>query len=355
LVFESLIQKEMHQFNLPVNQLLKLLLNILQLVSNLFQCAPSIAERNHKEQEGKNLSEPPCIVAILITLVTTKGEFNVDNEEDINDDNEQTIGVVLGTGYMRYEERGRRRLRPGMRTREYIINDAMCNALDEKLAGTPTTVSVGSQLGRRGWPNLDGLLLDDCLQESKSSGVDDQDESKETTTVWSGDLTQPQQLFAQSPPAAAEQQVLLCVFASQSSWRPCGLHADIPPTRYIVRLFGWARKYGSLVNLDLHTAPGSQNDRLAHGRARTRGGEECKEEQEERGRERGVDGDVDGSRCARATLPARRDIARSLGCSPFSKSLSLAALLGAPVSDRILPAPLPEEHNEEGDEEAGKE
>jgi hypothetical protein len=96
-----------------------------------------------------------------------------------------------------------------MRTREYIINDAMCNAFDEKRAGTPTTVSVGSQLGRRGWPNLDGLLLDDRLQESKSSGVDDQDESKETTTVWSGDLTQPQQLFAQSPPAAAEQQVLL--------------------------------------------------------------------------------------------------------------------------------------------------
>ncbi|KAF7359593.1 Glycoside hydrolase family 5 protein [Mycena venus] len=28
---------------------------------------------------------------------------------------------------------------------------------------------------------------------------------------------------------------------------------------YIVRLFGWARKYGIRVNLDLHTAPGSQN------------------------------------------------------------------------------------------------
>ncbi|KAK7045305.1 glycoside hydrolase family 5 protein [Favolaschia claudopus] len=29
--------------------------------------------------------------------------------------------------------------------------------------------------------------------------------------------------------------------------------------KYIVRLFGWARKYGLRVNLDLHTAPGSQN------------------------------------------------------------------------------------------------
>ncbi|KAJ7491869.1 glycoside hydrolase superfamily [Mycena galericulata] len=29
--------------------------------------------------------------------------------------------------------------------------------------------------------------------------------------------------------------------------------------RYIVRLFGWARKYGIRVNLDLHTIPGSQN------------------------------------------------------------------------------------------------
>ncbi|KAJ6514468.1 glycoside hydrolase [Mycena vitilis] len=29
--------------------------------------------------------------------------------------------------------------------------------------------------------------------------------------------------------------------------------------KYIVRLFGWARKYGIRVNLDLHTVPGSQN------------------------------------------------------------------------------------------------
>ncbi|KAJ7886829.1 glycoside hydrolase [Mycena olivaceomarginata] len=29
--------------------------------------------------------------------------------------------------------------------------------------------------------------------------------------------------------------------------------------KYVVRLFGWARKYGIRVNLDLHTAPGSQN------------------------------------------------------------------------------------------------
>ncbi|KAJ7929530.1 glycoside hydrolase superfamily [Mycena leptocephala] len=29
--------------------------------------------------------------------------------------------------------------------------------------------------------------------------------------------------------------------------------------RYVVRLHSWARKYGICVNLDLHTAPGSQN------------------------------------------------------------------------------------------------
>ncbi|KAJ7809743.1 hypothetical protein B0H13DRAFT_2685767 [Mycena leptocephala] len=38
-----------------------------------------------------------------------------------------------------------------------------------------------------------------------------------------------------------------------------GFMLTSPPTQYIVRLFGWARKYGSLVNLDLHTALGSQN------------------------------------------------------------------------------------------------
>jgi hypothetical protein len=32
-----------------------------------------------------------------------------------------------------------------------------------------------------------------------------------------------------------------------------------PSRRYVVRLLGWARKYGIRVNLDLHTAPGSQN------------------------------------------------------------------------------------------------
>lgn len=32
--------------------------------------------------------------------------------------------------------------------------------------------------------------------------------------------------------------------------------------RYIVRLFGWCRKYGIRVYLDLHTIPGSQNGRL---------------------------------------------------------------------------------------------
>ena len=29
--------------------------------------------------------------------------------------------------------------------------------------------------------------------------------------------------------------------------------------RYILRVLGWARKYGIRVKLDLHTAPGSQN------------------------------------------------------------------------------------------------
>jgi hypothetical protein len=36
------------------------------------------------------LSEPPCgFVAILIALVTMKGEFNVDNEEDIDGDKDR--------------------------------------------------------------------------------------------------------------------------------------------------------------------------------------------------------------------------------------------------------------------------
>ena len=29
--------------------------------------------------------------------------------------------------------------------------------------------------------------------------------------------------------------------------------------RYVLRLLGWARKYGLRVELDLHTIPGSQN------------------------------------------------------------------------------------------------
>ncbi|KAJ7035081.1 glycoside hydrolase family 5 protein [Mycena alexandri] len=39
---------------------------------------------------------------------------------------------------------------------------------------------------------------------------------------------------------------------------PCAFQMHGGAT-YIVRLFGWARKYGLRVNLDLHTAPGSQN------------------------------------------------------------------------------------------------
>lgn len=29
--------------------------------------------------------------------------------------------------------------------------------------------------------------------------------------------------------------------------------------KYVLRIFRWARKYGLRINLDLHTAPGSQN------------------------------------------------------------------------------------------------
>ena len=36
-------------------------------------------------------------------------------------------------------------------------------------------------------------------------------------------------------------------FLARTSWK------------YIVRMFGWARKYGLRVNLDLHSIPGGQN------------------------------------------------------------------------------------------------
>ena len=36
--------------------------------------------------------------------------------------------------------------------------------------------------------------------------------------------------------------------------------------RYILRVLGWARKYGLRVNLDLHTVPGSQNGYNHSGR-----------------------------------------------------------------------------------------
>ncbi|KAJ6536155.1 glycoside hydrolase [Mycena capillaripes] len=58
-------------------------------------------------------------------------------------------------------------------------------------------------------------------------------------------------------------------FWAISSWSDVGVDADgnveSEPFlegvawKYIVRLFGWARKYGIRVNLDLHTIPGSQN------------------------------------------------------------------------------------------------
>jgi hypothetical protein len=59
---------------------------------------------------------------------------------------------------VRKKKKGGTRLRPGMRTREYIDNDKMRNDTDEKRTGIPITVSVGLQLGPRGWPNLDGSL-----------------------------------------------------------------------------------------------------------------------------------------------------------------------------------------------------
>ncbi|KAF7977046.1 hypothetical protein HWV62_4816 [Athelia sp. TMB] len=37
--------------------------------------------------------------------------------------------------------------------------------------------------------------------------------------------------------------------------------------KYVVRLLGWARKYGLRVNLDLHTVPGSQNGFIRSGRS----------------------------------------------------------------------------------------
>ncbi|KAF8171547.1 glycoside hydrolase superfamily [Mycena galopus ATCC 62051] len=40
---------------------------------------------------------------------------------------------------------------------------------------------------------------------------------------------------------------------------PLGFPVDEDTEVYIVRLIGWARKYRILVNLDLHTAPGSRN------------------------------------------------------------------------------------------------
>jgi hypothetical protein len=68
-------------------------------------------------------------------------------------------------------------------------------------------------------------------------------------------------------------------------------------------------------------------------------GEPGREERSARKRRRSVDRGADGSRCARATLPARRDITRSLGCSPFSKSLSLATLLSSPSPLPFLSVP----------------
>ena len=46
------------------------------------------------------------------------------------------------------------------------------------------------------------------------------------------------------------------------------MYFDRAPCRYILRVLGWARKYGLRVNLDLHTIPGSQNGMFIYGVAR---------------------------------------------------------------------------------------
>ncbi|KAJ7825010.1 hypothetical protein B0H13DRAFT_2681038 [Mycena leptocephala] len=80
---------------------------------------------------------------------------------------------------------------------------------------------------------------------------------------------------------------LFCFESSRRAGRACSLSLPSLPrlvTRRRERCHPARRlsvcKYGSLVNLDLHTALGSQNARLAHGRAQTRGGEERKEGEE---------------------------------------------------------------------------
>jgi hypothetical protein len=55
-----------------------------EISSNILVCVPTIPQRDNKEQESDNLSEPPFLFpASFIVLVATKGEFNVDKEEDV--------------------------------------------------------------------------------------------------------------------------------------------------------------------------------------------------------------------------------------------------------------------------------
>ncbi|KAJ7850954.1 hypothetical protein B0H13DRAFT_2674360 [Mycena leptocephala] len=89
--------------------------------------------------------------------------------------------------------------------------------------------------------------LDDRLQESKSRGL-----FALTTT--------PPQSSKFPPINSAMDQTRGQSMLPFSALPPeAGFMLTSPPTQHIVRLFGWARKYGSLVNLDLHTALGSQN------------------------------------------------------------------------------------------------
>ncbi|KAJ7716623.1 hypothetical protein B0H16DRAFT_1701303 [Mycena metata] len=98
----------------------------------------------------------------------------------------------------------------------------------------------------------------------------------------------------------------------------------------------WARKYGILVNFDLHTAPGSQMGLACAWRARTRG-EERKDKAEWMGA-LPVGSFTQRLSATRAVI--LQDIAAlSRGCSLFSGSRSLVALLSSPSSLSFLSVP----------------
>jgi hypothetical protein len=58
---------------------------LLKAVSNIPKGIPSIPERHDEEQERKNLTKSPLALLVgLILLVATKGEFDVDNKENVD-------------------------------------------------------------------------------------------------------------------------------------------------------------------------------------------------------------------------------------------------------------------------------